>query len=251
MKKWISYLLMFVLLVGCTQQEEREVLNVLAAASLEEPLIELKTAFEQAYDVDVQFHFGGSGTLAQQITQGAPADVYIAADEKWLLELTEKNLIQPASTQIVAENKLVLIGKQGMSSAIEDLTDLALEKQGQIAIGHPNAVPAGSYAKQTLQALGIWQALEEHLIYTSDVRQALTYVETGNVTYGFVYETDARLSDEVVILFNVPDHLHHPIRYPATIVADTSQEEIATAWLAFLRSEKGKTVMESYHFSMD
>lgn len=251
MKKWIGYLLMITLLVGCAKQEEKEVLNVLAAASLEEPLIEMKTDFEQAYDVEVQFQFGGSGTLAQQISQGAPADVYIAADEKWVTDLAEKNLIQSASSQTVAENKLVLIGKEEGARAIEDLTDLAVEKHGEIAIGHPDTVPAGNYAKQTLQALGTWQALEEHLIYTSDVRQALAYVETGNVTYGFVYETDARLSEKVAILLEVPHHLHDPIRYPATIVADTNKEEVAKAWLEFLSSEKAKTIMESYHFSMN
>jgi len=242
---------MVILLVSCSKQDEKEVLIVLAAASLEEPLMEMKAAFEQAYDIHVQFQFGGSGTLTQQIIQGAPADIYIAADERWLTELTDKNLIQTASTQTVAENKLVLIGKQEVSSAIEDLTDLAGEKHGEIANGHRDTVPAGSYAKQTLQALGKWQALEQHLIYTSDVRQALTYVETGNVTYGFVYETDARLSEEVVIILDVPDQLHDPIRYLAAIVADTSQEEVATAWLKFLTSEKAKTIMESYHFSMN
>lgn len=251
MKKWMVYLLMIVLLAACTKQEEKEVLHVLAAASLKEPLVEMKAAFEQNYDVQVQLQFGGSGTLAQQITQGAPADIYIAADEKWLTELTEKNLIQPASRQIIAENKLVLIGKRGMSSVIDDVTDLVVEKHGEIAIGHPDTVPAGNYAKQTLQALGAWQVLEKQLIYTSDVRQALTYVETGNVTYGFVYETDARLSEEVTILFDVPDDLHDPIRYPATIVADTNQEEIATAWLTFLTSAEGQTMMESYHFGVN
>lgn len=250
MKKWIAYLLLFVLLASCDKEEEKEVLHVLAAASLKEPLMELKARFEQAYDVDVQFQFGGSGKLAQQIKQGAPADVYIAADEKWLTDLKEKNLIQSDSSQTVAKNKLVLIGKEG-SKAIEDLSDLAVEIQGGIAIGHPDTVPAGNYAKQTLQALGKWEVLKENMIYTSDVRQALTYVETGNVTYGFVYETDARLSEDVAILLEVPNHLHAPIRYPATIVADTNQEEMAKAWLEFLRSEQAKKIMESYHFSMN
>lgn len=250
MRKLISLLLLSFLLTACDQEDEGT-LHVLAAASLQKPLSEMKQTFEASHHVNLQLQFAGSGTLAQQIEQGAAADVFIAADRKWSDQLLKRDLLQKSSIQTIASNRLVLIGEKNKMVPDVSLANLPEELQGQIAIGHPETVPAGTYAKAALEEAGQWNKLQEELVYTSDVRQALTYVATGNVTYGFVYETDARQSEEVTIMLEVPENLHEGIQYPAAVVSGTKHEKLANEWIDFLRSEEGQKILASHHFKID
>ncbi|MBS4162258.1 molybdate ABC transporter substrate-binding protein, partial [Klebsiella pneumoniae] len=147
--------------------------------------------------VSVKFNFGSSGALQQQIEQGAPADLFFSAAEDKFDRLVEKGLISKIDSVKLLENTLVLIvpkGKAQQVSGFEDLTKSGVEK---LAIGTPESVPAGKYAKETLTNLHLWSKVQSKIVYGKDVRQVLSYIETGNADAGVVYRTDALTSDQV------------------------------------------------------
>ncbi|MGM8211323.1 molybdate ABC transporter substrate-binding protein [Virgibacillus sp. W0430] len=258
-KLFYLYVLISVL-VGCkntdtsnaivedSMNNEKVKLTVSAAASLADVMEEMKEAYEADHNVRIIYNFAGSGKLAHQIEQGAPADVFISASEKWMDLLEEKELIEQATRDNITRNKLVLIGKINTADQIESIDEIANQTIDQIAIGNPESVPAGQYTKELLISLGMWDELQEKFVLAKDVRQVLTYTETGNVNVGFVYKSDARISDAVTIIEEVDEKHHKPIIYPGAIVSDSDNKEEATAFLDFIRSSSGQDILNTYGF---
>lgn len=252
-------LFMMLLVSGCSQseedveiEEETEIsgpLMISAAASLNEVLLEIKALFEEEYSIEITYNFGGSGKLAQQIEQGAPVDIFISASEDWMQILLEHDFLKEESLTNVTGNELVLITSSDANFTYTDIAQLDANEIEQFALGHPESVPAGAYAKQALEKAGRWDELSEHFVYTQDVRQVLAYVETGNADIGIVYASDAALSENVKVLATIDVALHDDILYPAAIISHAKNEAAANKYLEFLTSDVAQDIFTKYHFS--
>lgn len=226
-------------------------LTVSAAASLTDSLNEIKKLYEAKTGyVKLTFNYGASGTLQQQIEQGAPADLFISAGKKQMDALVEKQLIEDKSAKNLLLNELVLVvpsdGKIGVSK-IEDLTNPEIKK---LAVGTPESVPAGSYAKEALTASKLWDSLQPKIVLTKDVKQVLSYVETGNTEAGFVYKTDALTSKKVKIAFTVDPKSHKAIEYPMGIIKATKNKKEAESFYTYLQSKEAQDIFVKYGFSL-
>ncbi|WP_100331132.1 molybdate ABC transporter substrate-binding protein [Bacillus xiapuensis] len=259
MKKSIQlflFLLLLVILSGCfskeetarsTDKQERVELTVSAAASLQNALLEVKKEFEKEHpDIMVTFNFGGSGALKQQISQGAPADLFLSAAEDQFDELVKEELIDKENATDLVSNELVLIVPASSKKDIQTFHDIT--ETERFALGTPETVPAGKYAKQALKSLNIWQKIENRAVYAKDVRQVLTYVETGNADAGIVYKTDAQISSKVKLADTAKKETHDPIIYPAGIVSHTSYPQEAKQFYQFLQAQKSMEIFEKYGF---
>ncbi len=226
--------------------------TVFAAASMKNALDDANAAFAKATGIKVVASYAASSALARQIESGAPADVFVSADLKWMDYLTEKKLVSAGSRVNLLGNKLVLIAPR--DSKLDKITiakpfDLArLAGDGRIAVADVKAVPAGLYAKAALEALGGWKAAEPKLAMAENVRATLAFVARGETPVGLVYETDARVEPKVKIVGMFPDGSHPPVIYPVAAVAASNNAE-AARYLAFLRSAAAKTIFETYGFS--
>ena len=264
----ITAFLLVILLAGCgvdsqpptlqpvTEQENGQeeitpqTLTVSAAASLTDVMEEIKGFYEEKTVHTLVMNYGSSGALQQQIEQGAPADVFISAAQRQMDVLQEEGLILAESRVDLLENKVVLIiPVAGDNKEITDFNSLTTDSLKLLAIGEPESVPAGRYAKEVLSSLGIWKKLEEKCVLGKDVRQVLTYVETGNVDAGIVYMTDALTSEKVKIAATAPAGSHTPVTYPAAIVRGTSVLQVAEDFMAYLQSNEVAEIFERHGFT--
>ncbi|AJY77588.1 molybdenum ABC transporter substrate-binding protein [Paenibacillus beijingensis] len=225
-------------------------LTVSAAASLTDALNEIKAAYEASHpDVKLVFNFGASGTLQKQISQGAPADLFLSASSKNMKSLVDEGLVDAAEqTNLLAGELVVVVPAEG--SGITKLEDLQNPAVSKVAVGIPESVPAGSYARDALTAANLWDKLQLKTVQAKDVRQVLSYVETGNADAGFVYRTDALATDKAKIAFAVAPSLYKPIVYPAGIVKATKNRDAAAAFYQYLQSEESLDVFRKYGFSV-
>ncbi|AMV70487.1 molybdate ABC transporter substrate-binding protein [Desulfuromonas carbonis] len=215
------------------------------AASMTDATRELVAAYQQAApDTTLLPNFASSGALAKQIAQGAPADLFISANPKWMQFLVEEQRIPAEGVQTLAFNTLVFVGRKGL--AVTELEDLA--KLQKIAIGSPRSVPAGQYAEQALKAAGLYEQLQGKLVMAQDVRQALVYADRGEVDGAFVYKTDALLAQQAVILLEVPQPLYAEVTYPVGLTAEGVRKPEAVQFFAFLRSAAAARILEKYGF---
>ncbi len=223
-------------------------ITVSAAASLTNAFREIGPLFEQAHPGHrVQFNFGASGALLQQIAKGAPVDVFASADPQRMDDAQQQNLIVPALRRDFASNSLVVIVPARAGQAPAALADLARPAYARIAIGLPASVPVGSYTKGVLEAAGLWGAIEPRMIGANNVRQALDYVARGEVDAGFVYATDAALvPDRVRVALTVPTA--KPILYPAAPLAAAPQPQGARRFVEFLSSAPARAVLARHGF---
>ena len=224
-------------------------LTVSAAASLTDVMEEIKRLYEAKSGNTLMMNYASSGALQQQIEQGAPVDIFISAAQKQMDMLQEKGLIDEESRIDLLENAVVLIVPgDGANEDIADFQSLGSDSVNSLAIGEPESVPAGLYAKEILTGLGLWDTLEAEgkLILGKDVRQVLTYVETGNVDAGIVYMTDALSSDQVKVVADAPAGSHTPVTYPAAIVKGCAEQEAAEEFMAFLQNEEIAAVFEKH-----
>ena len=221
----------------------REV-TVAAAISLKEALTACATEFEKESKTRVNFSFGGSGELAAQIEQGAPIDLFISAAQDQIDQLDRAKVIDGSKRVVVARNRMVLIVPAG-SNEISGFADLRNARR--IAIGQPKTVPAGKYASQVLERVDSID--RERLVYGTNVRQVLDYVERGEVSAGLVYQTDAMIAgDKVRVVAMADQSWHEPIVYPAVIVPGGRSPAAAEAFLRFLRSDAGQKILERNGF---
>ncbi|MCT2536804.1 molybdate ABC transporter substrate-binding protein [Aquibacillus koreensis] len=250
MKKWyIFYILISLLLmVGCSDSEKEE-LTVSIAASMADAMEQVKEDFEVEHgQIEIIYNVGSSGALQQQIAQGAPVDLFLSASEEEFNNLVEQGMIEQNYSTILLQNELVLI-KSVENNAISSIDDLQKNEVNKIAIGTPETVPAGAYAKEALQHLRLFEEIENKLIPAKDVRQVLYYVETNNVDVGFVYDTDVISSDKIEIVERLDPDSHTPILYPIGIIKDTDQSDAAVTFYNYLQTESVSQIFEEYGFN--
>lgn len=229
---------------ACAQQ-----LTISAAASLTDAFKELAPRFEAAQPgVTLRFNFAASGVLLQQLSQGAPVDVFVSADQETMDRAAGQKLVDPATRANFAANSLVLVEPAQGAVGLKALQDLTRPEVKRIAIGKLATVPVGRYTKQSLDSARLWPTLEPRFVQADNVRQVLDYVARGEVEAGFVYRTDAALMpDKVRIVLTVPGH--DPVTYPAAVVADSRQAALARAFVAFLSGDTAQQILARYGFS--
>ncbi len=223
-------------------------LLISAAASLKEALEEIKPLYQQSKpNVNINYNFGSSGALQQQIEQGAPADIFISAAKKQVDALEQKGLLVAGTRNIIAKNRLVLVVPKNVVG-ITSFYSLKDAKVKKIAIGEPRSVPAGQYAQQVLEKLKIWSEIKSKLVFANNVRQVLASVESGNADAGLVYITDAKISDKVKVVVTADEKYHSPIIYPLAVVKRSKNIDAAKEFSQFLSSNQAKTVFKKYGF---
>ena len=226
-------------------------LTVFAAASMKNALDDIDAAFTARTGIKVNASYGASSTLAKQIEQGAPADIFVSADTDWMDYAVGKKTINGSTRVNLLGNSIVLIAPK--DSRIDTVTigqgfDLArLAGDGKIATGDVRAVPVGKYAKAALEKLGAWAAAKPKFAMAESVRTALTLVARGEAVLGIVYSTDARVEPGVRIVGTFPADSHPPIIYPVAATSTAMPE--AKAYLDYLHSSAAKTVLETYGFT--
>lgn len=226
-----------------------EQLRISVAASMTEVFRELIKEFKVVHpDITILPNFGPSGGLAKQIKLGAPADVYVSANPKWMAYLIELKKVDSSSEKTFAHNSLVFIGKK--NDAVSSLADLLQLRR--IGIGSPKSVPAGQYAEQALRKTGLYDQLlrDGKLVMAKDVRQALIYADRGETDGSFVYKTDALLAKQAVILFAVPQELHKRVTYPLALTVKGADKVAAQSFYTFATSDKAKALIARYGFSL-
>jgi molybdate transport system substrate-binding protein len=233
-------------------QGDRPDVLVFAAASLQTALDELAPRVEAATGVQVRASYAASSTLARQIENGAPADLFISADRDWMDYLAARALIQSGTRVDLLGNHLVLIAPAGEPSTLHVAPGFplaaALGAHGRLAIADPDAVPAGKYAKAALTALGVWDSVAGRLARAENVRAALLLVERGEVPLGIVYRTDAAVDPGVVVVDRFADGTHPAIVYPAALTRQAHRN--AAAVLAFLQGTTARAVFERLGFEV-
>jgi molybdate transport system substrate-binding protein len=223
-------------------------LLISAAASLKEVLVEIQPLYQQSQpNVNINYNFGSSGTLQQQIEQGAPTDIFISAAKKQVDTLEQKGLLVTGSRNIIAKNRLVLIVPKN-AVGINSFYSLKDAKVKKIAIGEPRSVPAGQYAQQVLEKLKIWTEVKSKLVFANNVRQVLASVESGNADTGLVYATDAKISSRVKVVVTADEKYHSAIIYPLAVVKRSKNLAAAKEFSQFLSSDQAKTVFKKYGF---
>lgn len=244
-------------LVGCgnkssensvSEEKQPVELNISAAASLKEVMADLETAYNKVADnVTLVVNYGGSGSLQQQIEQGAPCDLFISAGQKQMNTLKEKGLLVDETTKDLVENDLVLITAKGVE--IKSFDDLKNSDIKHIAVGDPGSVPAGKYADEVLVNTGIKDSISDKLVFAKDVKEVLAWVASGNADAGFVYLSDALNNSNVNVVKNVPEvNEHSPIIYPVSVIKDSKNIEEAKKFEDFLFTEEAQKIFEKYGY---
>lgn len=223
-------------------------ITVSAAISLKDALDEVQAAFENADPTaSVHLNLGASGTLQRQIEQGAPVDIFISASPEQMNALASKGLVVSGTRKDLLKNTIVLITPHDRK-VIASFQDLVTPSVKVIAIGEPQTVPAGNYAQQVLTYFGLYAKLKPKFVFAKDVRQVLTYVQTGNADAGIVYATDARTTDQVSVVATAPEASHSPVVYPVAVLTNTKEPSEAKQLEAFLLSEKSAAIFKKYGF---
>jgi len=253
--------LLLLVLAGCTGKEpanhtnenqptaakKKIELTVSAAASLQNALNQIKAEFEKTHpNVIINYNFGASGALQQQISQGAPVDLFFSAAEDKFDQLLQDGEIDKTKGKDLLGNELVLVVPDGSNKEIKTFDDLS--KAGKLSIGTPDTVPAGQYAKETLEKIKVWNEVEDKVVYAKDVRQVLTYVETQNVDAGIVYKTDALISKKVKIVDIAKADTHAPIVYSVGVIKNSTHPTEANLFYHYLQKENSLKVFTTYGF---
>ncbi len=223
---------------------------LLAAASTTDAVTEIAAAFAAKQMGKVVPVFGASSALAKQIENGAPAALFLSADEKWMDYLDERKLLAPGSRSDLLGNSLVLIAPKDSAVRTGIAPGMPLARllgDGRLAVGDPSAVPAGIYAQAALEKLGLWDQVKDRLAVSESVRAALALVERGETPLGIVYATDAAISAKVRVVATFPADSHPPIRYPVARIAGHDDAE-ARALLDYVKGPESMAIFARYGF---
>lgn len=234
---------------SCEQAPKLHELNVSAAVSLKDALKEIAVLYEKQHpDTKVNFNFASSGLLCEQIIQGAPVDIFVCASKSQMEQLRAKGLIVEDSVSSCAENQLVVIAVDGKKFL--QLSDLL--QADRISIGDPKTVPAGSYAQEALEKANVFGQLKQKqkLVYAENALQALTYVESGDVDAGIVYNTDALLAKKSKISFSIPPNYTSPMVYKIAVLKSTKNADVARSFVALVLSKEGQERFRSRGFKL-
>ena len=227
------------------------VVNVSAASSLADAISEINVLYKhERPDVTVITNFGGSGTLQQQIENGAPVDVFISASPAQMDTLQQKYLIVENTRRDLLSNKVVLVVPADSTLGITSFNDLTGDKVKKVAIGDPGSVPAGMYARDIFNELGITDALKSKMVLAANVRQVLQYVESSNVDAGVVFMTDAKISGAVQVVANAPDYINEKVIYPVAVINTGKDRTAAADYEEFLCGNQAGAVFEKYGFGL-
>ena len=233
-------------IVGCSPGSEPERLLVFAATSLINAIEEIRPAFQEKEGIELAVSYGGSQMLAQQIVQGAPADLFISAGEGPVGLLAGRDLTDGGARSLLS-NDLVVVSRMA-GTPLESIEDLASGLVGRIAIADPDLAPAGAYARESLVNLGLWESLADKLVLSPNVRVALAYVEAGNADAALVYRTDAMASNGLRVLDIVPADTYSTVVYPAVLIRGSSGRERAELFLDHLQTPSVREVFTRYGF---
>ncbi len=248
----------FIVLIACAalitvssggNAGQKTELTVSAAASLKDALTDIEKLYiEDNPGVKLVFNFGGSGSLQRQIEQGAPVDIFISASLKQVSELASKKMIIESSVTTITANDIVLIVPID-SRLSGDFTLLSGSSVKRVALGETKSVPVGQYSLEILDALKIKEAVMAKAVFAKDVREVLTWVETGNADAGIVYKTDALIAKgKVRVIASAPAGTHKPVTYPAAVVSAGKNINMSRSFIAFLQGEKAQNVFLKYGF---
>jgi len=224
-------------------------LTVFSAASLTNALQEVGDGYTRLNSVPIKFSFAASSTLARQIESGAPADVFVSADEEWMEYLQTKALVNAATRHDLLGNRLVLIAPANSLLQLKIAPGFALAAalgKERLVTGDPDAVPVGRYAREALTKLAVWDSVADRLVRADSVRAALAFVDRGEAALGIVYETDALIDPGVRIVAVFPDDTHAPITYPVALTSGANSQ--AAQFLEYLRSPAAAIVFKHYGF---
>lgn len=228
--------------------------TVFAAASMTNALTEISALFEKEKTAKVTHSFAASSTLAKQIENGAPADIFVSADTKWMNYLQDKKLINQSSRVEFLGNKLVLIAPKGRTFNVQfdKSFDFSSAFNGKLCTGDVESVPVGIYAKESLMRLQWWDGIKARIVGAQDVRGALAFVERGECAAGIVYETDAKVSSKVEIVASFPESSHLPIVYPIAIVSHAKNVSLKStqSYISFLQSKEALDIFRKYGFNV-
>lgn len=234
------------------QAAAAENITVFAAASLTNALQDIANQYQQGKEVKIVSSFASSSTLARQIEQGAPADIFISADQQWMDYAAQKNSVDEASRYTLLGNDLVLVAPKEAKPqpvTLSKSTDWKSLLKGQrLSVGDPDHVPAGIYAKEALQKLDAWRALEPVLARGNSVRAALALVERNETPYGIVYGSDAVASSKVTVVGVFPADSHKPVEYPMATVKGHASPSV-TAFYNYLKGPEAAAVFKHYGFT--
>ena len=234
---------------GVTSAQAEDKVTVFAAASLTNALTEISTQYEKDKAVKIVHSFASSSVLAKQIESGAPADIYISADSKWMNYLQDKKLIDIASRKDLLGNKLVIVVPKGRSFKVQFDKSFEFSKafDGRLCTGDIDAVPAGIYAKESLVKLAWWDAIKTRIVGAQDVRGALAFVERGECAAGIVYETDAKISNKVEVVGVFPEDTHSPVVYPVALITN---KNTGKDYFMYLQSAEALEIFKKFGFSI-
>ena len=248
------------LMAGCgggggTDQTSKDAepieLHVAAAASLTDAMKELAADYEKDHpNVKLTFNFGSSGALQQAIENGGQTDLFFSAAQKQMNALDDAGALAPDTRTNLLINEVVLIVPNDSTKDIKSFEDLTRDDVEHIALGEPKGVPVGQYTEEILTNMNILDAVKAKAVYGSDVRQVLSWVETGDADCGVVYATDAAVSDKVKVVATAPADSHKPVVYPAAIIKDTKQLDASKELMKFMTSDAAKKVFEKYGFAI-
>ncbi len=243
---WILYV--FIICKACAPVTEKAEIRVFVAASLSPAVTEMASVFEEEKGVHVLVNTASSGTLARQIAQGASADIFISAHQQWMSFLRDEKLLKGEQT-LPAKNQLVLIVPANSMIKSVNLSNTDqwndLLSKVKLAMGDPQHVPVGQYARQAMETLN-WRPVPQQTLQTKDARSTLVAVEFGEADLGIVYKTDAEKSEKVKIIANIPTETYGPINYFAGICSDNT---ITSDFLNFLNSPEAIGVWKTHGFT--
>jgi len=248
----LQIIFVFLFIVGCNNNREQNSnsaeLQIAAASDLTLAFTELGKMFEEETGTKVTFSFGSTGQLAEQIANGAPFDVFAAANVKFVDELKAKGQVIADSQQMYALGRIGIATIKDSPLEIESLEDLLKPEVKKVAIANPDHAPYGLAAKQAFQSAGVWDEIEKKLVYGRNISDTLTFIETGNVEAGIIALS---LVKESEVNFNLIDsHLHEPIKQSIAVINGTKHETEARDFIKFILGPIGQPVMESYGFSL-
>lgn len=227
-----------------------ENITVFAAASMTNVLQQIGDEYKKQYPEDtLTFSFAGSSTLAKQIEQDAPADLFVSADQKWMDYVAQKQPQKTKNIKVLAENALVLIAPSASTlnvASVKEINFKSVIGESYLAVGDDN-VPVGRYAKKALENLGLWADVENRLSKAKDVRAVLAYIERGELPLGIVYSTDAKISDKVKVVAEFPQESYGKVVYPAATLSEKTE---AKRFLDYLSSPVAQMAFEKAGFKL-
>lgn len=249
-KKAALVVLALFLIMGNTAYGADKEITVSAAMSLKELFQEIGKLYEANHKGEkLIFNFGASGDLSRQIEAGAPVDLFASASQKDMNDLDKKGFIISSTKTDFAGNSVVLIKPASSQIEIKSFQDILKKEIKKIAIGNPESVPAGRYAKEVLSFFKLWDGIADRLVFAENVRQVLDYVARNEADAGIVYSTDAVVrAKEVQVITKAPVESHKPVVYPIAAVKGTKHEDTAKAFIAFLISDEGNNILQKYGF---